>query len=128
MARLLEQYRSEAVPALRRRFGYANPMEVPRLEKIVVNMGVGEGARDFKLIEAAQQELLRQSLDELRQQTKTDAGTIRAFEMLALDGRRPADVAAEMSITLNDVYLAKHRCLKRLRAILTRLEQVYEIN
>ncbi|MHC4970510.1 MAG: RNA polymerase sigma factor [Planctomycetota bacterium] len=78
--------------------------------------------------EQCQQELLRQSLAELRQQTKTDAGTIRAFEMLALDRRRPADVAAELSITLNDVYLAKHRCLKRLRAILSRLEQVYEVN
>ena len=78
--------------------------------------------------EQCQQELLRQGLDELRQQTKTDAGTIRAFEMLALDGRRPADVAAELSITLNDVYLAKHRCLKRLRAILTQLEQLFEIS
>jgi RNA polymerase sigma factor (sigma-70 family) len=78
--------------------------------------------------EECEQELLRQGLDELRQHTKTDAGTIRAFEMLALDGRRPADVASELSITLNDVYLAKHRCLKRLRAILTRLEKLYEIN
>ena len=57
MARLLERYRSEVVPALRERFGHTNPMDVPRLEKIVVNMGVGEGSRDFKLVEAAQQEL-----------------------------------------------------------------------
>jgi large subunit ribosomal protein L5 len=57
MARLLERYRDEIVPALRERFGHTNPMEVPRLEKIVVNMGIGEGARDFKQIEAAQQEL-----------------------------------------------------------------------
>lgn len=78
--------------------------------------------------EAFEQELLRQGLVELRQQTKTEAPTIRAFEMLALDGRRPADVAAELNITLNDVYLAKHRCLKRLRAILTRLEHLYETN
>jgi large subunit ribosomal protein L5 len=57
MARLQELYRKEIVPALRERFGYTNPMQVPRLEKVVVNMGVGEGSRDFKLIEAAQQEL-----------------------------------------------------------------------
>jgi RNA polymerase sigma-70 factor (ECF subfamily) len=78
--------------------------------------------------EECEQELLRQGLVELRKQTKTDSGTIRAFEMLALGGRRPAEVAAELSITVNDVYLAKHRCLKRLRAILTRLEQLYEIS
>lgn len=55
--RLLERYRREVVPALRERFGYTNSMQVPRLEKVVVNMGIGEGARDFKVVEAAQQEL-----------------------------------------------------------------------
>ncbi|NUP89165.1 MAG: 50S ribosomal protein L5 [Candidatus Sumerlaeia bacterium] len=57
MARLQERYRTEIVPALREKFGYRNPMETPRLEKIVINMGVGEGSKDFKLVEAAQQEL-----------------------------------------------------------------------
>jgi len=57
MARLYDRYKSEIVPALRERFGYANPMQVPRLEKIVINMGVGEGSRDFKVVEAAQAEL-----------------------------------------------------------------------
>jgi RNA polymerase sigma-70 factor (ECF subfamily) len=78
--------------------------------------------------EECEQELLRQGLVELRQQTKTEAPTMRAFEMVALDGRRPAEVAAELDLSLNDVYLAKHRCLKRLRAILSRLEQLYEVN
>ena len=78
--------------------------------------------------EEREQELLRRGLVELRQQTKTEAPTIRAFEMLALDGRPPTEVAAELDLTLNDVYLAKHRCLKRLRAILSRLGQLYEIN
>jgi len=57
MARLKDKYFNEVVPALRERFGYANPMQTPRLEKVVVNMGVGEGSRDYKLIEAALAEL-----------------------------------------------------------------------
>ncbi len=77
--------------------------------------------------EECQQEILRQGLAELRRQTKTKAPTIRAFEMLAFDGRRPAEVASELSISLNDVYLAKHRCLKHLREILDRLQQLYEV-
>ena len=74
------------------------------------------------------QEILRQGLAELRRETKTETGTIRAFEMLALNGLLPAAVADELSITLNDVYLAKHRCLKRLRAIMSRLREAYEIS
>ncbi len=55
--RLLERYRKDAVPALQKKFGYKNPMQVPRLTKIVVNMGVGEATRDFKELEAAAAEL-----------------------------------------------------------------------
>ncbi|MDS1269945.1 50S ribosomal protein L5 [Lipingzhangella sp. LS1_29] len=51
--RLKETYRSDIVPALRSEFGYSNIMQVPKLTKIVVNMGVGEAARDAKLIEGA---------------------------------------------------------------------------
>ncbi len=51
--RLKERYRAELLPQLRQEFGYRNDMEVPRLEKIVVNMGVGEGAHDPKAIDAA---------------------------------------------------------------------------
>jgi RNA polymerase sigma-70 factor (ECF subfamily) len=74
-----------------------------------------------------EQEILRQGLDELRRETKTDARTLRAFEMVAFDGRRPAEVAQELAITTNDVYLAKHRCLKRLRAIINQLDELYEV-
>src|ERR1700735_4574571 len=55
--RLKERYRSEVAPALREEFGYANVMQVPGLSKIVVNMGVGEAARDAKLIEGAVRDL-----------------------------------------------------------------------
>src|SRR5688572_27977244 len=55
--RLKQRYREEILPALHLEFGYANVMQVPRLTKIVVNMGVGEAARDSKLIEGAVRDL-----------------------------------------------------------------------
>jgi large subunit ribosomal protein L5 len=55
--RLKQRYRSEIAPALREQFGYANVMQVPGLVKIVVNMGVGEAAKDSKLIEGAIRDL-----------------------------------------------------------------------
>src|SRR5438132_5234199 len=51
--RLRERYRSEVLPQLQRELGLPNPMRVPRLEKIVVNMGVGDAIRDNKLLDAA---------------------------------------------------------------------------
>jgi len=53
MPRLKARYREEMVPALKSEFGFTNIMQVPGLTKIVVNMGVGEAARDSKLIEGA---------------------------------------------------------------------------
>jgi large subunit ribosomal protein L5 len=55
--RLRQRYVSEIAPALREEFGYGNVMQVPTLTKIVVNMGVGEAARDAKLIEGAVRDL-----------------------------------------------------------------------
>jgi large subunit ribosomal protein L5 len=55
--RLKNRYREEILPALRQDFGFANVMQVPGLTKIVVNMGVGEAARDSKLIEGAVRDL-----------------------------------------------------------------------
>jgi large subunit ribosomal protein L5 len=57
MTRLLEKYKRDAVPQLADRFGYANAMAVPRLEKIVVNMGVGKAAENRKALEDAQRDL-----------------------------------------------------------------------
>ena len=56
-ARLKARYRSEIVPAMQKEFNYSNVMQVPTLVKIVVNMGVGEAARDSKLIEGAIRDL-----------------------------------------------------------------------
>jgi large subunit ribosomal protein L5 len=57
LPRLKERYRSELVEKLREQFSYGNPMQVPRLTKIVVNMGVGDAARDAKLIDGAVRDL-----------------------------------------------------------------------
>ncbi len=55
--RLRTRYREEIAPALREDFGYANVMQIPGLVKVVVNMGVGDAARDSKLIEGAIKDL-----------------------------------------------------------------------
>ena len=55
--RLQELYETSVRPALMQEFGYKNPMQVPRLEKIVVNMGVGEAVQDSKKVEAAASDL-----------------------------------------------------------------------
>jgi len=57
MARLKEIYEKEVVPALRERFGYRNIMEVPRLEKITVNIGLGEAIQNIKSLETASRDL-----------------------------------------------------------------------
>ncbi|HEV3474806.1 MAG TPA: 50S ribosomal protein L5 [Actinomycetota bacterium] len=55
--RLKDRYRQELVPALMKELAFGNPMQVPRLEKIVVNMGVGEATRDAKALDGAQEDL-----------------------------------------------------------------------
>jgi large subunit ribosomal protein L5 len=55
--RLLETYRKEIVPALMKRFNYRNIMQVPRLEKIAINTGVGQATQDPKLVEATVRDL-----------------------------------------------------------------------
>jgi len=57
MARLQTVYKETVVPALVEKFGYANPMQVPRIEKITINMGLGEAVADKKVVEKAVAEL-----------------------------------------------------------------------
>ncbi|ADD03195.1 ribosomal protein L5 [Thermoanaerobacter mathranii subsp. mathranii str. A3] len=57
MSRLREKYQKEVVPALMERFGYKNIMQVPKLEKVVINIGVGEAKENPKALEAAVQDL-----------------------------------------------------------------------
>ena len=53
MSRLREQYENEIKDAMIKKFGYKNAMEIPKLDKIVVNMGVGEAKENAKVLEAA---------------------------------------------------------------------------
>lgn len=57
MARLKEYYSKTVVPALVKEFGYTNPMQVPKMEKIVVNMGLGEAISNVKIIDGAVAEM-----------------------------------------------------------------------
>jgi len=57
ISRLRERYRNEVIPALMKRFGYKNPMAVPKLSKVIVNIGLGEASQNIKLLDVAAQEL-----------------------------------------------------------------------
>jgi large subunit ribosomal protein L5 len=57
ISRLFERYRKEIAPALAKEFSYTNPMAVPRLRKIVINMGMGEATQNIKVLDAASAEL-----------------------------------------------------------------------
>jgi len=57
MSRLMEKYRDEVAPELQKRFNYPTPMAIPRLQKVVINMGVGEAIADSKVLDAAVAEL-----------------------------------------------------------------------
>jgi large subunit ribosomal protein L5 len=59
MSRLRERYAAEVVPTLRKEFGYANIMAVPRITKIVVNMGLGEGTQNAKIVDTGAEELAK---------------------------------------------------------------------
>jgi large subunit ribosomal protein L5 len=76
MARLKDQYREEIAPALKERFGIENPMRVPRLEKIVVNMGVGEAAQNSRALDGAMEDLAKITgqKPQLRRARKSIAG------------------------------------------------------
>src|SRR5438105_6009287 len=57
-ARLRVAYREQIIPALMKEFGYKNPMQVPKVEKVVVNMGLGEAITNNKLIEQAEEQMM----------------------------------------------------------------------
>ena len=57
MARLKEKYRNEIAPALAKEFAITNPMAIPKIEKVVINMGLGEASANAKLLDVAAEEL-----------------------------------------------------------------------
>ena len=76
MARLKDRYREEIAPALKERFEIQNPMRIPKLNKIVVNMGVGEAAQDSRRLDGAMEDLARITgqKPQLRRAKKSIAG------------------------------------------------------
>ena len=74
-----------------------------------------------------EREILQQAVESLRSETRIDERTIKAFKRIAFDHKTPAEVAEELGMTANDVYLAKHRCLKRVRIKIAELHAAYEI-
>jgi large subunit ribosomal protein L5 len=76
MARLKDRYREEIAPALKDRFEIQNPMGIPKLEKIVVNMGVGEASQDSRRLDGAMEDLARITgqKPQLRRARKSIAG------------------------------------------------------
>jgi len=59
MSRLRDKYQKDVVPALRKEFGYANVMAVPKVQKVVVNMGLGEATANIKIVDTGADELAR---------------------------------------------------------------------
>ena len=57
MSRLSEQYKNEIMEAMMKKFGYKNALEVPKLNKVVINMGVGEAKENAKLLDSAGKDL-----------------------------------------------------------------------
>ncbi len=57
MARLFDYYKAEVVPRLKEKFGYRNPMQVPKLEKVIINMGLGEAIENIKILDSASEEI-----------------------------------------------------------------------
>lgn len=97
----------------------------PRGQSALVDI---EDEREIEDVWTAErdQHLLTEAMNALRGRSDFDERTIRTFEMLTVHGLSPANVAREMNVSMNDVYLAKHRCLKRLRAIVARMTEAFE--
>jgi len=71
--------------------------------------------------------IVRRALEELRSRSGFDERTVTAFERVAFHHEAPAEVAASLGLTVDSVYAAKSRCVRRLRAIVGELEAVYEV-
>jgi large subunit ribosomal protein L5 len=78
-ARLKEKYTKDVVPALRKEFGYTNVMAVPRIQKVVVNMGLGEATANAKLVDVGADELAR--ITGQRPVTRRAKKSIAAFKV-----------------------------------------------
>ena len=91
MSRLREKYQKEVVPALKKEFGYTNVMAVPRIEKVVVNMGLGEATSNVKIIDTGADELAR--ITGQKAVTRRAKKSIAAFKV-----RRGMPIAAMVTL------------------------------
>jgi large subunit ribosomal protein L5 len=78
-ARLKEKYQKEVVPALKKEFGYTNVMAVPKIEKVVVNMGLGEATSNAKLVDVGADEVAR--ITGQKPMTRRSKKSIAAFKV-----------------------------------------------
>ncbi|NLT07478.1 MAG: 50S ribosomal protein L5 [Solirubrobacterales bacterium] len=106
MPRLKQRYAEEIAPKLREEFGYANPMQVPKVEKITLNMGVGEAKQDSKALESAQGQLA--AIAGQRPNIRRARKSIAAFKLR--DG-----MPVGLTVTLRDARM--YEFLDRLMAI-----------
>lgn len=72
--------------------------------------------------------VLKRSLTRLRMETSFHESTVRAFEEVVVRQRQPSEVADEMGLSRNEVYLAKHRCLTKLRGLIADLTESYRVD
>jgi len=91
--RLKERYASEIAPKLTERFGYANPMELPKIEKITLNMGVGDAKQDARALESAQGQLA--AIAGQRPNIRRSRKSIAAFKLRE-------EMPVGLSVTLRD--------------------------
>ena len=88
MSRLKDLYKNEIMDAMTKKFGYKNVMEVPKLEKIVVNMGVGEAKENAKLLDAAIADMeLVTGQKAIATKAKKSVANFKIREGMPIDGR-----------------------------------------
>lgn len=110
---------TDAIRASIRRGGALGGSAVQRIE-------TPDRAAEIWEQEAAEH-LVREGMQVMRDTCRFDPQTLRAFERHALDRQPAAVVATELGTSVEKVYVAKHRCLTRLRAIVAELEHAYEL-
>jgi large subunit ribosomal protein L5 len=104
--RLKERYQEEIAPALTERFGYENPMQVPKVEKVTLNMGVGDAKQDSRALESAQGQLA--AIAGLRPNIRRARKSIAAFKLRE-------EMPVGLTVTLRDARM--YEFLDRLISI-----------
>ncbi len=94
--RLKERYQQEIVPALTEQFGYANPMQVPKIAKVTLNMGVGDAKQDSRALESAQGQLA--AIAGLRPNIRRAKKSIAAFKLRE-------EMPVGLTVTLRDAHM-----------------------